>query len=49
MFRRKVFLNENYLLNEVDFCLFEFEGILKKVIKLLELWNDGKGEKINGS
>ena len=44
-----MFLNENYSLNEVDSRSLELEGTLKKVTKLPELWNDGKGEKINGS
>lgn len=37
MFRRKVFLKENYSLNEVDSRSLELEGTLKKVTKLPEI------------
>lgn len=37
MLRRKVFLNENYSLNEVDSRSLELEGTLKEVTKLPEI------------
>ena len=45
MFRRKVFLKENYLLNEVDSRSLELEGTLKKVTKLPEIITTGKEKK----
>ena len=45
MFRRKVFLKENYSLNEVDSRSLELEGTLKKVTKLPEIMESRERRK----